>query len=346
VSLLIVGLALLSVAVVGTSPAALAFTMFETVRSVVSLAVEIGRDGPEALVLGFGELRYGGRAVGAPGAVETALSRLELGVPLLAFVWVLRRFPEPKRARSAGAAFLGLAAGLALWILVVGPRVLPDQEFAVQRSGFLHSPAELGTISISGLMRRPLLVAAILLVACGSTGETPRATATPDPDVAFMRGMIHHHAQAVQMARMAPTNDASPRLRTLAARILVSQRDEIALMQEWLRDRGEPAPRVTPSGELESGRPLMRMPGMLTDEQMAELEAARGYAFDLLFLTTMIEHHQGAVTMVEELFDSYGAAQGDAVFRLASDILSDQTSEIDRMRTMLRERMFETSDSP
>ena len=152
-------------------------------------------------------------------------------------------------------------------------------------------------------MRMSFLVAALLVAACASGGETPPDT-TPDPDVAFMRGMIHHHAQALEMAGMAPTHGASSQLRTLTARIIVSQKDEIALMQEWLRDRGEPVPEVSPGGETVDGEPPMSMPGMLTEEQMAELDAARGYPFDLLFLQYMIQHHQGALTMVEELFDS------------------------------------------
>jgi uncharacterized protein (DUF305 family) len=155
-----------------------------------------------------------------------------------------------------------------------------------------------------------------------------------------MTGMIHHHAQALVMARMAPTHGASPALQVLAGRVINGQNDEIALMQQWLRDRNQPVP--DPSAPMHGGGHAMHMPGMLTDEQLAELDAARGADFDRLFLTTMIQHHQGALTMVEELFGTHGAAQGDAIFKLASDIGADQSSEIDRMRTMLREILFES----
>lgn len=163
-----------------------------------------------------------------------------------------------------------------------------------------------------------------------------------EADVHFMRGMIHHHAQALTMARMASTHGASERIRTLTARILNSQEGEIGLMRDWLLDRGEPAPEVEPDGTLASGRPLMQMAGMLTERQMEELREARGEEFDRLFLIYMIQHHEGALTMVDELFATPGAAQNEVTFRLASDIAADQTSEIERMRTMLRAMVFET----
>lgn len=164
-----------------------------------------------------------------------------------------------------------------------------------------------------------------------------------DADVAFMTDMIHHHAQALVMADMAPTHGASGPLRTLSERIIVGQNDEIGLMQTWLRDRGQPVPDPQDSGH---GGHAMHMPGMLTEAQLAELDAARGAEWDRLFLTYMIQHHQGALTMVEQLFGSYGAAQGDDMFRIASGIAADQTAEIDRMQSMLREMMFGSSSSP
>ncbi|HUF89917.1 MAG TPA: DUF305 domain-containing protein [Gemmatimonadota bacterium] len=163
-------------------------------------------------------------------------------------------------------------------------------------------------------------------------------------DVDFMAGMIHHHAQALVMAEMAPTHDASPSLRIMAERIFVGQNDEIALMQRWLRDHGQPVPDPAAAGPHDHHG--THMPGMLSAAQMAELDAARGSEFDRLFLTYMIQHHQGAITMVEELFASHGGAQGDAVFKLASDIAADQDSEIARMRSMLREMMFQSESSP
>lgn len=167
-----------------------------------------------------------------------------------------------------------------------------------------------------------------------------------EADAAFMRGMIHHHAQALVMSEMAPSNGASESIQTLAARIINGQKGEIALMQAWLSDHGEPAPEVAPDGTIAGGHhDTHRMPGMLTDEQMAELDAARGYEFDLLFLTYMVHHHQGAITMVEDLLASQGAAQNETVFKLASDIGADQASEIDRMQAMLRAMMFDSTDT-
>lgn len=164
-------------------------------------------------------------------------------------------------------------------------------------------------------------------------------------DVDFMAGMIHHHAQALVMSRMAPSHGASPPLQIMARRIINAQNDEIDLMQAWLRDRGErvPEPRSAMHADHNAGHAMM--PGMLTDEQMAALDAARGEEFDRLFLQFMIQHHQGAVTMVNELVAIPGAAREEAVFKLASDIGADQTSEITRMQTMLRDLLF-SSDPP
>jgi len=160
-------------------------------------------------------------------------------------------------------------------------------------------------------------------------------------DVKFMSMMIGHHAQAIEMSRMAPTNGANPTIRTLAARIINAQQDEIALMQRWLRDRGQAVPEPAEAMRHGMGGDHgTHMAGMLTESQLQELAAARGEEFDRLFLRYMIEHHKGAVTMVDELFASYGAAQDDTVFKLASDISAEQTSEIARMQRMLFDLMF------
>ena len=159
-----------------------------------------------------------------------------------------------------------------------------------------------------------------------------------DADVHFMTGMIGHHGQALVMSGFAPDNDASPTIQTLCARIINAQKDEIAVMQRWLADRGLPVPQLhTEGGRFMVHGPehAMHMPGMLTPEQLDELRHARGPDFDRLFLKYMIMHHEGAVTMVEELFGTDGAAQGDFVFKLASDIQADQGSEIHRMQLML-----------
>ena len=129
-----------------------------------------------------------------------------------------------------------------------------------------------------------------------------------------------------------------PSVHTLSDRIINAQRDEIATMQQWLRDRRQPVPEASAKGMkmvMDGVEHEMLMPGMLTEAQMKQLDAARGKEFDRLFLTFMIQHHKGAVQMVKELFDSYGAAQDDLVFKFASDVNVDQTTEIARMEKML-----------
>jgi len=151
-----------------------------------------------------------------------------------------------------------------------------------------------------------------------------------EADVAFVTGMIAHHAQALVMSKLAPTHGASPSVQTLASRIINSQRDEIAIMQTWLSDRDQPVP-----DPMAHGAHGHMMPGMLTAEQLEELGAAYGSEFDRLFLTYMIQHHSGALTMVHDLFGVDGAGQGAALFKLASNIQADQITEIERMKKML-----------
>jgi uncharacterized protein (DUF305 family) len=162
---------------------------------------------------------------------------------------------------------------------------------------------------------------------------------TPE-DVAFMTGMIAHHAQAVLMAGWAPTHGASPAVRTLCDRIFVAQKDEILLMQNWLRDRHETAPEGDASHDTIPGMESMMMPGMLTAKQLLLLKRAQGPEFDRLFLTLMIRHHQGALTMVDKLFSSHGGGEETTIFRLASDIYADQETEIGRMQKMLATVLF------
>jgi uncharacterized protein (DUF305 family) len=157
-------------------------------------------------------------------------------------------------------------------------------------------------------------------------------------DIDFMSHMIGHHAQAIVMSKMAPTHGASPAVLRLAERIINAQQDEIATMQQWLGDRRQPVPEAKPTGMkmmMNGVEHVMLMPGMLTDEQMKQLDAARGKEFDRLLLTFMIQHHRGAVSMVQDLFGSYGAAQDEIVFKFANDVSVDQTTEIARMERML-----------
>lgn len=202
----------------------------------------------------------------------------------------------------------------------------------------------------------PPLVAASVLAACSShhaaahtspepVGSGPRESSTvaevradsirhpyTKADVDFMSHMIAHHAQALEMARWAPSHGASRAVQTLAERIINGQQDEINSMQQWLRDRGKPVPEPGSMAMMHRG---MMMPGMLTPDQMRELDQARGPEFDRLFLSYMIQHHRGAVTMVKQLFDTYGAARDEKVFKFANDVNVDQTTEIARMERML-----------
>ncbi len=204
------------------------------------------------------------------------------------------------------------------------------------------------TVSTPGPVRAP---PAIL-----SGTERIRADSIRHPyteaDILFMTHMIAHHAQAIVMSRMAPTHGASPSIQTLAARIINAQNDEIRAMQSWLGDRGQPVPvpDTSPASSAAAmpGMPgmtgmhhRMLMPGMLTDEQMRQLDAARGEKFDRLFLSGMIQHHRGAVQMVAELFATPGAAQDETIFKFASDVNVDQTTEIARMQKMLSSLIFE-----
>ena len=159
-----------------------------------------------------------------------------------------------------------------------------------------------------------------------------------EPDAEFISGMIPHHAQAVKISKWAATHGASRAVAVLAERIVVAQQDEIAVMQMWLRDRGRPVPAADATHhvmKMGGTEHAMLMPGMLTDEELAELDRARGVEFDRLYLRYMIKHHEGAVKMVDELMSKPNSAQDEVVQKLQSDIYADQTTEIDRMQKLL-----------
>ena len=150
-------------------------------------------------------------------------------------------------------------------------------------------------------------------------------------DVKFMQGMIGHHAQAVEMVALIADRTATDDLKRLGLRIQVSQEDEMNMMRKWLEVRGEKIP-----GPHSHHEPGGFMPGMLTNEEMAQLAAAKGVEFDRLFLQGMIKHHGGALTMVDELFKSPGAGQDGDIFAFASDVDADQRMEMERMYMMLK----------
>src|SRR5712692_5243241 len=183
--------------------------------------------------------------------------------------------------------------------------------------------------------KRIAFLVALTTAAGASSTAAQKKNYTP-ADVHFVAGMIGHHAQAIQMAGWAPSHGASPSVRVLCERIVVAQNDEIAFAQRWLREHGEYVPPADPRGHIMQGmdHPML-MPGMLTPEQMAQLDSARGPEFDRLFLTFMIQHHRGALVMVRELLDTPGAARDGLLVQFASEVSADQITEIDRMSRML-----------
>ena len=168
------------------------------------------------------------------------------------------------------------------------------------------------------------------VVDAAAAADVSKVPFTP-ADVRFMQGMIGHHAQALDMTALVATRSSSDAIRKLAQRIELSQADEIKMMQEWLTGRGQKVPdqhaHHAPGATL--------MPGMLTAEEMARLAQAKGPEFDRLFLEFMIKHHEGALTMVQDLFAQPGAGQESDVFAFASDVDADQRREIERMRAAL-----------
>jgi len=208
---------------------------------------------------------------------------------------------------------------------------------------------------MSRALQRSVLAVGLLTAACASRPDAVQRAATPEPtqpaepahhhehtaelpaspgagftvaDVRFMQNMIGHHAQAIRMSELAPSRGASDNVLKLARKIDISQRDEIGFMKQWLTERNQ----AVPSDEHAH---TMAMPGMLTEEQMAQLAAARGQEFDRLFLGFMIGHHQGALQMVKELFKSAGAGQDSDIFRFATDVDADQRDEIFVMQGLL-----------
>src|ERR1700751_3626173 len=202
----------------------------------------------------------------------------------------------------------------------------------------------------------------VSIVQPGAPGHSNKTltpeTATPvprkpsDADIKFMQGMIMHNGQAVEMTELLRTRSQDKEVQALGKRISISQTDEMRFMKQWLTDRGLPVSEhgsMDMAGKDMSGMDHMdhmdrmdmampMMPGMLTPAQMKALAAATGPAFDHLFLTGMIQHHTGALTMVKDLFATQGAGQDPQLFDFASDVDNTQQAEIDIMRHMLKEK--------
>jgi len=197
------------------------------------------------------------------------------------------------------------------------------------------------TLVLAGLATTA--IADVPIVHPGPPGEPARelsadeaieiADSTYSPaDVQFMHDMIPHHHQALEMAALVAERTNRPELIDVAGRIERSQGDEIAFMQQWLRERGEQAPDPAAHHAMHTSH---EMAGMATPEQMAELAASKGTAFDRLFLKLMITHHDGAVTMVEELLEQPGSAYDPTLFEFTNDVTNSQTTEIERMNALL-----------
>ena len=187
------------------------------------------------------------------------------------------------------------------------------------------------------------LALALIAVATASAQDAPRYTAA---DVRFMQGMIGHHAQALAMTALIPARTTRQDIRLLGQRIEVSQKDEIAMMKQWLKDRHQqvPASDAQHDHQAAAGHSMNMpgmamsdtlMPGMLTTEQLTDLARTNGDEFNKLFLRDMIRHHEGALAMVASLLGTTGSAQEAEVFRFASEVDSDQRAEIARMNALL-----------
>lgn len=209
-----------------------------------------------------------------------------------------------------------------------------------------------GATVVAHSQQAPPADAAPVIVQPGAPGEPsrtlPAGSHAPQParaqaDVDFMQGMIMHHGQAVEMTALIPTHTTNPQVTALGARISRSQSDEMQFMKRWLHARGEKTEMSMPEAmpgmpEMTmSGAPMPTMPGMLTPAQMDALRKAHGPEFDRLFLTGMIQHHNGALIMVHDLFNTAGAGQDADLFDFATDADNTQRAEIRIMEGMLKQ---------
>lgn len=219
----------------------------------------------------------------------------------------------------------------------------------------LRRNTSLAAVALAGCLSLPVCAQqepqAPVVVQPGAPGQptrtlpaSTRGTLPPasPKDVDFMQGMIMHHAQAVEMTALIESHTQNKALRTLGARISHSQADEIEFMKRWLTARGQSTspsmPAMPDMPGMDMSQHQMMMPGMLTPKQMDALRKARGEQFDHLFLTGMIQHHNGALIMVKDLFDTAGGGQDAELFNFATDVDSGQRAEIKIMQSMLGER--------
>jgi uncharacterized protein (DUF305 family) len=211
---------------------------------------------------------------------------------------------------------------------------------------FLLASTALFSLSATAFAQPPVIVQpgapghANKILTPATASAPPREPTQADTD--FMQGMIHHHQQAVEMTALMPARTHNQKLLAFGKRISISQSDEIRFMQQWLEIHGKAVPMKHDMSHMDGKHMDMDamppMPGMLTAEQMKALEKARGAAFDRLFLTGMIQHHGGALTMVQDLFDTPAAGQDGQLFDFVTDVDNTQTAEIKIMKAMLKEK--------
>src|SRR5215211_502499 len=229
------------------------------------------------------------------------------------------RFPTPRRVHT----FFEMTAGANVM------KMVRTQRFTVM-SGLFAAMTAIGCASaVQGSTTAPAQPVSTTAQSQGTPSTSGSRPPVNAADVEFMSGMVPHHAQAVLIAGWAPTHGARAEIQRLCERIVVAQRDEIALVRNWLGDRGQVVPDSNATHmkmKMNGMEHDMLMPGMLTDEELAQLNRARGSEFDRLFLNAMIKHHLGAITMVDKLFGSHGGGQDEVVFRFASDVYADQTT--------------------
>jgi uncharacterized protein (DUF305 family) len=237
------------------------------------------------------------------------------------------------------------------WLSGATTQLRPGRAFRVLCSLLLGAGAATG-FACSAARAQQTGPATPVVVQPGAPGKPSRRLPPSTPaklpprsqaEVEFMQGMIMHHAQAVEMTALISSHTENKDLRSLGARISSSQSDEIRFMKRWLGARGEPVSMAMPGmpGADKSHDSMALMPGMLTPEQMEALRRARGAEFDRLFLTGMIQHHNGALTMVKDLFDTAGAGQDAELFDFATDADNTQRAEIGIMQAMLEKKISE-----
>lgn len=231
---------------------------------------------------------------------------------------------HPRKPRTAS----GASAVFGLLILSFAAATLLSPAATAQQAGSATAPV----IVQPGAPGKPSRT-----LPSSTTGTLPQRSPA---DVEFMQGMIIHHSQAVEMTALIPAHTENKDLRLLGARISRSQSSEIQFMQRWLTLRGEPVSMAMPGmPDMDKpGKPMPLMPGMLTPEQMEALRKAKGAEFDHLFLTGMIQHHNGALTMVKDLFNTPGAGQDAELFDFATDADNTQRAEIRIMKSMLEKK--------